>query len=82
MERLLQRDRASALANAVAHELNEELTMILGSLKSSLPPAERLKTVEEATLRCAVLTRRLQTYVRRTGPRRHAPLSTVLEETA
>jgi signal transduction histidine kinase len=80
VERALHRNRTAALAAAVAHEINEELTLILGSLKSSLPEAEKSRIVEQAAQRCATLSRRLQMYVRRCGPRRHAPLSAVLDE--
>ena len=81
VERPFSRDRAAALAGAVAQELNDELTLILNGIGSPLPEPERTQLVEEASLRCAALTRRLQAYAeRRGGRRRPAPLDAVLDD--
>ena len=83
MERPFARDRAAALACAVAQELNDELTLILNSVTSVLPDEDCLRVAEEASLRCAALTRRLQSYAeRRGGRRRPAPLDAVLDDVA
>jgi hypothetical protein len=74
VEHCTQSDRAAALASAVAHDINEELTVILNSLSAS-----RLGSVEQAARRCAGITDRLLAYSRRRGEVvRTAPLSTVL----
>ncbi len=82
MDRNFRTDRSAALANAVAHDLNDELTVILGSLDSRVPPAEKLRTVGDAALRCAVISRRLLDYAGRHGTRRAIPLTAVLDDAA
>jgi hypothetical protein len=67
VEQMLTSDRAPALAAAVAHRLNDELTLILGGLYSPLPQAEALAEVERAALRCAGLSRRLLAFAERHG---------------
>jgi hypothetical protein len=76
-------DISPALARAVAHELNEELTVILNSVSSPSPVPDHLEMVEGAALRCAVLTRRLLAYSeRRPDRRRPVPLDAILGDAA
>jgi hypothetical protein len=60
-------DRTPAFARAVAHRLNDELTLILSSLNAGISPDERMDTVEQAALRCATLTSALLRYAERNG---------------
>ena len=76
-------DISPALARAVAHELNEELTVILNSVAGPAPQPDCLDMVESAALRCAVLTRRLLAYSeRRPDRRRQVPLDAILGDAA
>ena len=57
--------------------------MILNSVRSALPAAERLGVVEDSSLRCAVLTRRLLAYADRRSSRcRPIPLDAILDDAA
>jgi len=83
MERLTDDDRAATLATAVAHDINDELTVILSSLSAELAPREKMLAVERASLRCALITRRLLDYAERRGvSRRRVPLAVFLERDA
>jgi signal transduction histidine kinase len=60
VERLLNVDRANAIAAAAAHDLNDELTVILSSVTSSLltlepghPARPLLFDLQSAAQRCA-----------------------------
>jgi hypothetical protein len=76
-------DLAASLAIAVAHDINDELTVILSSLNADLTPREKMIAVESASLRCALITRRLQTYASRRGNAcARVPLQTLLEQDA
>ena len=71
------------LAMSIANELNDELTVILNSVRCNLPGQERMDAVEQASLRCVVLARRLQAFACRGGQvRRPAPLWAILERDA
>ncbi len=78
MERLTRADRTAAVATALAHDFNDELTVILSSVRSNLPADDKLVAVEDATLRCVVLTRRLLAFAERSAGHRSVPLDAVL----
>ena len=83
MERFPNDDRAATLATAVAHDINDELTVILSSLSADLAPREKMLAVEHASLRCALITRRLLAYAQRRGATRmRMPLADFLERDA
>ena len=77
MIRLTQADRERAIAAAAAHELNEELTIILCSGRAALAamPYEHIETrrylrlIEEAVHRCTGKTRGLLSYSAEKGVR-------------
>jgi hypothetical protein len=85
VERLTQADRACAVAAAAAHDLNDELTVILSSVGSSLEilepghPARRLLfEARNAVQRCAWKTSSMLTFSARHGARRAATKMEVL----
>ena len=76
MERLTKADRACAVAAAAAHDLNDELTVIVNSVSSSLHTLEpghpvRLLLLEaqSAAQRCVWKTSGLLNYSARRGSR-------------
>jgi hypothetical protein len=88
VERLSGNDRASAIAAAVAQDLNDELTVILSTVTESLgalddahPAHPMLVELHSAAQRCAGRAARLLTYSSHRGLRRF-PLTVerVLEE--
>jgi len=76
-------DRASAVAAAAAHELNDELTVILSSISNileSVGPEHQatklLQEVQAAAQRCAWRARTILNFTKRQGTRPAAtPLS-------
>jgi hypothetical protein len=83
VERFAKADRAATLATAVAHDLNDELTVILSSLNADLAPGDKLLAVERASLRCALISRRLLAYAQRRGVvRAQVALAAFLEQDA
>lgn len=82
------RNRVALLAAAVAHDFNEELTMILSQVDASLdllepehPAAGQLAELERSAQRCAGITRELLAYSRRLGAKpRGVPLSRLLHD--
>ena len=76
MERLLKTDRAYAIATAAAHDLNDELTVILSSVTNSIktlepghPARPLLLDVQGAAQRCAWMATTLLSYGARKGVR-------------
>ena len=76
MERLLKNDRACAIAAAAAHDLNDELTVILSSVNDSIlvlepghPARPLLREVEGAVQRCAWMASTLLSWGARKGVR-------------
>jgi hypothetical protein len=72
----VRNDRASAVAAAVAQDLNDELTVILSSVTGSLivldashPAHEMLLELQSAAQRCAWRAARLLTFSKRRGLR-------------
>jgi hypothetical protein len=88
VERLQRLDRVSTLAAATAHSLNDELTVILSSLTTSMlamepghPARLPLMELERAALRCVATASRLLSFSARRGARPVcASLDAVLEE--
>ncbi len=69
MERLTKADQAYAVAAAAAHDLNEELTVILSSVSTSIealepdhPARPHLLDLQDAAQRCAGTTADLLAY--------------------
>jgi hypothetical protein len=76
VERVVRIDRACAVAAAAAHDLNNELTVILSSVASSLsqlepdhPARELLLELQGAAQRCAWKAAGLLSYSARKGTR-------------
>ena len=76
MERLTQADRACAVAAAAAHELNNELTVIINSVLTTIqalepghPARPFLLDLHHAAQRCAWKTSGLLNYSARGGAR-------------
>jgi hypothetical protein len=76
VDRFGRNDRASAVAAAVAQDLNDELTVILSSVSESLvaldpahPAHESLLELQSAAQRCAWRAARLLTFSARRGLR-------------
>lgn len=76
MERITKADRACAVAAAAAHDLNDELTVIVNSLSCSLkslepghPARALLLAAQSAVQRCAWKTSGLLNYSARRGAR-------------
>jgi hypothetical protein len=76
VERLTKADRACAVAAAAAHDLNDELTVIVNSVSSSLhtlepghPVRSLLLDLQSAAQRCAWKTSGLLNYSARRGAR-------------
>ena len=76
MERLTKADRACAVAAAAAHDLNDELTVIVNSVSCSLqtlepghPARSLLLEAQSAAQRCVWKTSGLLNY---SGAARHA----------
>jgi hypothetical protein len=74
VERLLKADRVCAVAAAAAHDLNDELTVILSSVTSSILALEAghparlfLFDLQSAAQRCAWKTSGLLNYSARHG---------------
>jgi signal transduction histidine kinase len=88
VERLQRLDRVSTLAAATAHTLNDELTVILSSLTTSMlamepghPARLPLVDLERAALRCVSTASRLLSFSTRRGGRPVlASLEAVLED--
>ncbi|MBZ5625306.1 MAG: hypothetical protein LAQ69_42385 [Acidobacteriia bacterium] len=83
MERLVKADRACAVAAAAAHDLNDELTVILSSVTSSIlalepghPARPLLLDIRNAAQRCAWKTCGLLNYSARRGVQ---PVAATLE---
>lgn len=87
MERITQADRACAVAAAAAHDLNDELTVILSSVGGSLetlepghPARSLLLEARRAVQRSAWKTASLLNYSARQGvPRSSVPLPVLLD---
>ena len=87
MERLTRADRACAVAAAAAHDLNDELTVILSSIVGSLerlepghPARTLLFEARSAVQRCAWKTSSLLNFSARNGARRvPTPMESLLE---
>ena len=86
VERLTRTDRASAVAAAAAHDLNDEMTIILNSAWSSLqllepghPARLLLYDLSAATQRCIWKTSTMLNYTSRTGIH---PVNAPLEDVA
>jgi hypothetical protein len=87
VERLVRTESACAVAAAAAHDLNDELTVILSSVTSSIltlepghPARPLLFDLRSAAQRCAWKTYGLLNYGARHGVRPvAAPLETLLE---
>ena len=87
MERLLNYDRACAVAAAAAHDLNNELTVILSSVTKSLstlepghPARPLLLELRSAAQRCAWKASGLLNYSARSGARPSpAPMESLME---
>jgi hypothetical protein len=76
VERITKADRACAVAAAAAHDLNDELTVIVNSLSCSLkslepghPARALLLAAQSAVQRCAWKTSGLLNYSARRGAR-------------
>jgi signal transduction histidine kinase len=76
VERLTQNDRVSAIAAAAAHDLNDELTIILNGAHLSIealepghPARHLLRDIEGAAQRCVWKTSGLLNYGARRGMR-------------
>jgi hypothetical protein len=76
VERLTKADRACAVAAAAAHDLNNELTVIVNSVSSSLhtlepghPARSLLLDLQSAAQRCIWKTSGLLSYSARRGAR-------------
>jgi len=74
VERLVKADRICAVAAAAAHDLNNELTVILSSVTSSIlaleaghPARPLLLELQSAAQRCAWKTSGLLNYTSRHG---------------
>ena len=74
MERLTKADRACAVAAAAAHDLNDELTVIVNSVSCSLhslepghPARSLLLAAQSAVQRCVWKTSGLLNYSARRG---------------
>jgi two-component sensor histidine kinase len=79
----LASDRTPAFARAVAHRLNDELTLILSSLNAELTAEDKLEAVEKSARRCAALTTTLLRYAEKNGDVRHPmTLDSLLERGA
>jgi len=83
VERLLKADRAAAVAAAAAHDLNDELTVILSSVTGSIealepghPARSLLLDLQSAAQRCAWKASGLLNYGARCGAR---PVPTPME---
>ena len=87
MERLNQQDRACAVAAAAAHDLNNELTVILSSVTDSIsalepghPARTLLLELRSAAQRCAWKASGLLNYSVRRGTRPSpAPMESLME---
>ena len=88
VERNRQADRACAIAAAAAHDLNDELTVILSGVSGSLatlddghPARPLLIDARRAIQRCAWKTSGLLNFSARSGVRRTAaPMESLMEE--
>jgi signal transduction histidine kinase len=76
VEDCIKPDRASAVAAAAAHELNDELTVILSSISNSLdalspqdPLVPLLEDVRAAAQRCAWKATAILNFTTRQGTR-------------
>jgi signal transduction histidine kinase len=76
VERLTKADRACAIAAAAAHDLNDELTVILSSVSNSIqsiepghPARPLLLDVRNAAQRCAWMASSLLSFSARRGVR-------------
>jgi C4-dicarboxylate-specific signal transduction histidine kinase len=76
VERILKAERACAIAAAAAHELNDELTVILTSVRSTMlalepghPARPMLLDLQGAAQRCAWMASTLLNYSARKGVR-------------
>ncbi len=74
MERILKADRACAIAAAAAHDLNDELTVILTSVRNSMlmlepghPARPMMLDLQGAAQRCAWTASTLLNYSARRG---------------
>ena len=87
MERLIKNDRACAVAAAAAHDLNNELTVILSSVTNSIsalepghPARPLLLELRSAAQRCAWKASSLLNYSARGGARPSpAPMESLME---
>ena len=87
MERLAKNDRACAVAAAAAHDLNNELTVILSSVAKSIsalepghPARPFLLELRSAAQRCAWKASGLLNYSARGGARPSpAPMESLME---
>jgi hypothetical protein len=82
VDRFASSDCTAALALAVAHDLNCELTVFLNSVHAGLPADELAEVVEQASVRCEELSRRLLEFADRRGARVPVPLSAILDREA
>ena len=89
MERLLKADRASSLAAAAGHDLNDELTVILTSISESIaalepghPARPHLLDLRAAAQRCAWKASALLNFGARRGARASAATLEMLLENA
>jgi hypothetical protein len=73
-------NRCAALAGAVASDLNDELTVILNSIRTEFPACEEMAAVERATMRCALIAKGLMLYAHRHGARRPGSLRALLDD--
>lgn len=88
VERITQADRACAVAAAAAHDLNDDLTVILSGVAGSLetlepghPARPLLLDARNAVERCAWKTSSLLTFSARHGVSRvAAPMETLIGE--
>ncbi len=88
MERLTHADRACAVAAAAAHDLNDELTIILNTTSFSLetlepghPARPLLLDLQRAAQRCAWKASGLLNYsARRGAPPVNAPMERLILE--
>ncbi len=88
VERLTRIDRAYVIAAAAAHDLNNELTVILSSVRDSIltlepghPARPLLLDLESAAQRCAWKASGLLNYSARRGVQAPAvPLERLIEE--